>query len=421
MKFRKLESKSIYLWLLSSVAFTIPLPMLFNNISIILLLSFWLFLCFRKQTNKPNLKTVLVLTIPYLLLVIGAFYSKNLHQVSIELTKGLPFLLLPIIVLTMPFNILKDDFRKVLKGFIFGNFLVCLFLLFIVLKTLVEENFSTKTLWGLTHQSLSSHVDLNAIYLSLYVSLCITFLLHFFLTYGKNLSIKCKTLFAFVSLLFLVLLIFLSSRTVMISCFIVNSAMYIHYELKKHNAVKVLVRFVLIIGFLFVGIFTVNPIFKWRVESVFDIQDNTISSNKEQGIKMRNKLWSSSVEIFKGNWLIGVGTGDFKDELEKVYKENNYRIQYRHHMNSHNQYLSYSVSNGMLGLLLFSLYILYCVTLFIKSKNKLPLFILLTILMCFMTESHLYTNKGVIVVAFFMTLLLKHTKDTEEIGLNEKG
>jgi O-antigen ligase len=197
--------------------------------------------------------------------------------------------------------------------------------------------------------------------------------------------------------------------------------MYIYYQLKKHSALKVLTRFILILGILAVGVFAVNPIFKWRVASMFDIQDDSISSNKEQGIKMRNKLWSSSVEVFKDNWLIGVGTGDFKDELERVYKKYNYRIQYRHHMNSHNQYLSYAVSNGLVGLIIFTFYIGYCVTTFVRGKNLLSLFLTLTILMCFMTESHLYTNKGVIVVAFFLTLLSKYAQDTKEIGLNEKG
>ena len=44
---------------------------------------------------------------------------------------------------------------------------------------------------------------------------------------------------------------------------------------------------------------------------------------KEEGVQMRQKLWNSSFEVFKDNFLFGVGTGDFKDELLETYKKTN--------------------------------------------------------------------------------------------------
>ncbi len=420
MAFRKFDTQIIYFWLLSLVAFTIPLPMLFNNIVVIVLLSFWLFLIFKRETKISEFRAIIMLIVPYLLVVIGAFYSQNSHQASIELIKGLPFLLLPLIIFTLPFKICSNNLKQVLKGFVLGNILVCLVLLFVILDKVLTEHFSIQTLYSLTHQSLSLHVKLNAIYLSLYISLSLTVVFYFLLTTRKILSVKFKVIIVAVSLLFSFILVLLSSRTVMLSCIVVNSAMFIYYQLKKYSLLKVVAQFSLVIVFLSIMIFAVNPIFKWRIESMFDTQDQRVSSNKEEGIKMRYRLWTSSLEVFKENRLFGVGTGDFKDELEKVYKDNNYRIQYRHHMNSHNQYLSYIVSNGIVGLFLFTFYLLYCFQLFYRTKNPLSLFILFTIVFCFFTESHLYTNKGIILVAFFLTLLVKHAKDTIQIMRNEK-
>ena len=127
---------------------------------------------------------------------------------------------------------------------------------------------------------------------------------------------------------------------------------------------KVLFRFVIIGGILGVSAIAINPILKWRVESLF-----LNSSFKEEGVQMREKLWKSSYEVFNEHKLFGVGSGDFKDELIKTYKKNDYRIQYRFEMNSHNQYLSLLVSNGLIGVLLFLFYLFYPAINFIQYHN----------------------------------------------------
>lgn len=408
------KNTNIYIILLSLIAFTIPLPMLANNIAIILLIVYWLTCCFKKKIYPLNLKSVFILTIPYLLLIIGATYTLNNEQLITELIKSLPFLILPIVIYSISQKISIYEFKTILKSFVIGNIVVCLFLLSVIFKTIYLKSFSVETLWGLTHQNLGELVDMNAIYLALYIGLSLLIVVYYYLKKTKKFKIKSNLLYLSTILLFILLLIFLSSRTVLFSLMLIMIILFYQHYVKRDNIVKSALLSILIGGFTLITIFSINPVLKWRVASLFEIQDSGQIQGKEEGIKMRKKLWASSFEVINDNWLLGVGTGDFKDELEKVYHKNKYRIQYRKHMNSHNQYISYLVSNGIIGLLLFFLYLFYPLIIYYKKRRLLLWMIILLFSMCFVTESYFYTNKGVILTAFFMTLMFKHSEDLVE-------
>ena len=400
------KSNNLYIALLSLVGFTIPLPMLLNNIAIILFVGFWLVLGLTKKLIKPSIKSVLFLSLPFILLVLGSFNTFNYDQLIIELTKSLPFLLFPVIFYTVPFRLTLQQFKTILKAFVAGNIIICIVLLAVIIYQLLLNGFNPQTLWGLTHQSLSAYVSINAIYLSLFLALALLITVYFFLQKrNSGRTLKQIIYFTGITSLLVIILIFLSSRTVLLGCALIISIMVFRYYLETEKLLKALLRFLVAGIVLSILVLSMNPVLKWRIESVVDIQDTEFTVGKEEGIKMRKRLWSSSAEVFANNWLFGVGSGDFYDELNKVYKENKFRIQYRHEMNSHNQYLSYLVSNGIVGLLLFIFYMFYPIRMYFKSKRWLPFFITILFVLSYITESYLYTNKGVVVVAFFMTLM----------------
>ena len=416
MRYKSVKLDDLYLFLLAFTAFSIPLPMLLNNISIIFLVCFWLFLVLKRKIKKPDFVKLLIFTIPFIIVLFGAFNSTNFKQLIVELTKNLPFVLYPAIIFCSPFNLIKSRFQLILKAFIAGNVIICLILLFVILKTILNDGFSIKTLWGLTHQALSAHVALNAIYLSLYLAISLIFLIYYFLQNKETFSKNLKAAYLIITSLFLLILIFLSSRTVILSSSLLIVAIFFQYYLKKESLLKVLFRFVIVGGMLGIFAIAINPVLKWRVESLF-LSD----SFKEEGVQMREKLWKSSCEVFKEHKLFGVGSGDFKDELIKTYKKNDYRVQYRFEMNSHNQYMSLLVSNGLIGILLFLFYLFYPAINFIQHKRWHLLSIIMLFALCFITESYLYTNKGVVIVAFIFTIIYKYHLDTQHDVNYEKA
>lgn len=399
------KSEDLYILLIAFVAFTIPLPMLLNNFAFFLLLGFWLVLLFQKKLVMPHVKSLLLLTVPFIILLIGGINSSNLEQLATELSKSIPFFIFPIILFSSPFKISFHQFKMVLKAFVAGNIVICIFLIGVIFYKLIENGFSREALWSLTHQSLSAYVLINAIYLSLFIVISLIILVYFFLENADNWGLKQKLFLVGISSILILILIFLSSRTIVLSGAFIISIMFFQHFLKRGKALKSLFKFVLVGVVISAVAFSINPVLKWRLESIIGIQDSNYIEGKEEGVKMRSRLWSSSLEVFKDNWLFGTGSGDFKDELIKVYKKHKYRVQYRHEINSHNQYLSYMVSNGIIGLFLFLIYLFYPISMYFKGKNWLPFFISILFVLSFITESYLYTNKGVVVVSFFMTLM----------------
>ena len=75
-----IKISKIYTFLLSAIAFTIPMPMLANNISIICLLVFWVFLAFKKQLMVSDFKHLFILSIPFTILLIGVVNTTNYNQ-----------------------------------------------------------------------------------------------------------------------------------------------------------------------------------------------------------------------------------------------------------------------------------------------------------------------------------------------------
>lgn len=406
------RGEKLYILLLSLVAFTVPLPMLLNNMAIIFITLYWLFLLVNKELVRPNIKTFLIITLPYSILLFGGLNSSNLEQFGTELTKSIPFLLYPLIFFTVPYKLTPNQFKTVLMAFVGGNVVVAFFLLGVIGYKTILGGLSMQTLWSLTHQTLSAHVSLNAIYLSLFLVVSMIITTHYFLNREAVRRPRQKIGFVSIMLLFVVVLIFLSSRSILLSGAAIVGLMFFKYYLENERFLKVLLRFVLAGVFISIVGLTINPVLKWRIESVVGMQDTNFTVGKEEGILMRKRLWSSSVEVFKDNWLFGVGSGDFNDELKKVYQKEKYRIQFRRNMNSHNQYLSYLVSNGIIGLFLFIFYMFYPMRMYFKRKLWMSFFITILFVLSFITESYLYTNKGVAVVAFFMTFLFNFSCPT---------
>jgi len=77
------------------------------------------------------------------------------------------------------------------------------------------------------------------------------------------------------------------------------------------------------------------------------------SEGKLNATSLGNRLlWAEkSLEISKNNFLFGVGTGDFKNELDKVMEKIDTNIP--SHVNPHNMYLLVLTQSGLIGLLFF--------------------------------------------------------------------
>ena len=132
------------------------------------------------------------------------------------------------------------------------------------------------------------------------------------------------------------------------------------------------------------------------------------SEEKKGSSNTRVEVWKATSQLIKNNYLIGVGTGDIKDELSKQYKKNNFKAGIELNYNCHNQYLQFTLISGILGglilILILSLSFIYAY----KSRNQILLLFVVLIALNMLMESMLETKAGVEFYAFFLPFLLKN-------------
>ena len=73
-------------------------------------------------------------------------------------------------------------------------------------------------------------------------------------------------------------------------------------------------------------------------------------SNKIDGTNIRFWIWKSAFSVIENHPIIGVGTGDVRDELQKQYEKRGMSQAVIFRYNAHNQYLETWLGTGIFGL-----------------------------------------------------------------------
>ena len=213
-----------------------------------------------------------------------------------------------------------------------------------------------------------------------------------------------------ISIILLVSIYFLSSRALLLAA-IIMIPFYLFQKYKKPNQNRYLGFVVAGVLLIFVTISLTNPrvnnYLKWR------------SGNQVGAVNLKDDrliIWNSVSNILKQNILLGVGTGDIQDELNKEYLKTGSPRLAEANTNAHNQYIEIVLENGLIGLILFLSLFAMMFYISIIEKNILYLMFLLIVFFSFMFETMLNRLAGVSFFALFSFLLI-HVRS----GLPEKN
>ena len=127
-------------------------------------------------------------------------------------------------------------------------------------------------------------------------------------------------------------------------------------------------------------------------------------SKEQNSTSIRINIWKISADLITEHPVIGVGTGDLKEELVKKYEVYNYEYGIRTRISPHNQVLHTAVILGLIGVI--SLLLMFAGALVLAWKNGdwlYVLFVIIVFLNC-MTESILERQAGILFFAFMNSL-----------------
>lgn len=144
-----------------------------------------------------------------------------------------------------------------------------------------------------------------------------------------------------------------------------------------------------------------------RVYELVNEYANFISNRNINGqsLTMRLYFWKAALLSIQEHPFIGVGTGDVQFQLNQTYIKSNSPLFPEWYKRPHNQFLTFAVALGLLGLvaILFSLF--YPVYLYRRELNMLYFSFLLVYLISFLIEDTVETQAGATFYAFFNSFL----------------
>ena len=167
------------------------------------------------------------------------------------------------------------------------------------------------------------------------------------------------------------------------------------------------VLFILMIALPVISYYTLPSVKLRTHEVVYELQSYQLNQDPNgKSIAQRFVYWNVAWDIFKTSPVIGIGTGDVEDAFNAYYSTHPNLLQKQYQHRAHNQYLTFLLTFGIVGLLFFIVIVFY--PLFYKRKYLDYFYIVFFIAfaLSLLTEDTLETQAGVTFYALFNSLFL---------------
>lgn len=359
-----------------------------------LVITIFLSIIFNSQKEffkilKKN-KALWFLIFYFLIAVISLLYSQDFPESLKKLSKILALVLIPLaFILIKPNEKLLNLAKKV---FVYG---MMVFSIFSLLKLGYNyiDNFQISHWYNFVQDAMyHKYMPEDAMYLNTALILLL------FGNFKKNLKL-------FAAILFLVIIVLFSVR---LGLFLYISIVATHFILNIKSLLTwkslVIVSLTVSASLILVGQSRyANDKFYDTLEKI-GINTGKVSEigAKYHKMGLREKIWSSSIELIKERPILGYGAGIEKKPLAEMNRKNGYDIPPNYH--SHNQFLSVTLQYGILGIFWLLAVFVFLFRKAIRSKSLTCILILLVMLTSMITESYLELQQGVFYFCAFISL-----------------
>jgi len=330
----KQKINDINAYLLIAFAFALPLTVAGANIIDAFIVLLWLIRgTFKEDWNEvKNNKVVLAVLGFYLLHIIGLLWTEDIQWGLHILKKETKFLMIPIFMLFVR--------REHIKYYIYAFLLAMTITEVLSYGVWFEIIPEFKNAYVHNPTPFMSHVSYNpfltiAIYLLLVTAL-----------FEKSLEKKQIYLYSFFIITMSINMFITGGRAGQVMYFVMLVLVLFQYYNKQ--IIKSFIISLIGLPLIFSIAYNSSGFFQKRVdEAVYNLKNyNTF---KNSSIGQRISYASNSWEIIENNIVIGVGTGDFKNEYFKVNKKNTPNVTSTE--NPHNMYILALVQFGIIGLI----------------------------------------------------------------------
>jgi O-antigen ligase len=397
---------SLHPWiirLLCTYAFLLPFSSWLASLSLALL--FILCIVYKIAARKLFRFSSFImfwLMLFYLLHVTGLLYTTNFSYAGLDLQIKLSFFLMPLLIDMIP--VPDNDFRRITRAFIAG----CTLFSFVLLLNACIEYFFWRDLSSFFYIDFCSlqHVA----YLTLYINCALFFLAdEFFRVPGYKLR---NRYFLVIWVIFLFIIVtLLSSRTAQLATFI-SFPLYCYWlsTLSKNKTTSVIFAGSTAITMLVVFFIVSGNKNRFETATPTPVPNTVLSTvdvSASSGVKhnVRFEVWKNTFALYKQHPLIGVGTGDIKEELNDQYLRTGFTEGIEFNLSPHNQFFHTLLLLGIPGIISLLMILILATLKAWTRKNYLLISLLIATIINCVTEGILEKQAGVLFFVFFLILL----------------
>ena len=375
-KMKSLDYDKIYLYLIVSFAFTMPLSRAAISFFILLLVFVWIIeRNFKKKYEKiKSSKTLLTIILFYCVILFSAIISSN-EETASKFIRLYGYWIVIIIIAT---SLKKEYISAVITSFLLGMF-VSEIIAYGVFFELWEFGKATKE----NPSPFMMHIDYS-------IFLAFTSILLFNRIISKNYSFKEK----FFMILFFCSTtgnLFLSTGRTGQATFIF-AVIFMFFLYYKLNIKTILYSFISLLVIYFLA-FNLSNSFEKRVyEAKSDIHQ-MISGNFYSSFGIRASYYMISYDILKDNLIFGVGIGDYKEVIVETLKKEPFNkfppqmIKMMENTHAHNQFLMVLIQMGLLGMIIVILIFYNLITISLKFSGEHKNIFLLFLVIYFISSN----------------------------------
>jgi O-antigen ligase len=392
-------TNKISYYLLLAFLVALPFDMFYSEMLLVCLLIHTLIQLKKGQPVRFRPSLLLVVGI-YLLTMAGTLYSSDQHQAWKDWEKQLALLLFPLI-----FSINGLDLQKyklpLFKAFGLSCLITVIWLYIYAWRTMRFNGLGPRSLFSapFMNHNFTMPIDLHATYFSMYIAISLITFTYLLLrsrrrSWGRLLN-------GLAILILLASLLQLASRAVWVAVMVMMVTLPFFLMERRPARRFILVAIPLAACFLFAMI----KVSTFTDRYIVDLKVDLSASAEDPGIlEPRIVRWKCAWELIRASPWIGYGTGAEVSVLKERYYDRRLYSSYVHELNAHNEYLSFLLKTGLLGLLVYLALLATGFRQAIRSRDAFFYgFLVIAFCVCF-SENILDTNKGIFFFGFFFSI-----------------
>ncbi|MDB5002610.1 MAG: hypothetical protein JWQ34_835 [Mucilaginibacter sp.] len=362
------------------------------------------------QLNKKDIKPVftvrnLLLQSVFFVTLLSTIYTINRQQAFNELGRHISILLFPILFCLTSFDIRKYRFQLLLAFSLICTATIS-YLYLNAFHTIRFYNLPYKTIAtsAFTNQNFAEPIDMHATFFSLQVAIALIYLLSVLL---KEQSNYYRVFYGICIGILSAGLIQLSSKSVCVPLFFIINLAVPYFLLQGKSRFRFIGITASLSVLVIATIFTLGIL---KVRYIADFKYDLRLTSKDNRFDSRLDRWSTAVDLIKRSPIIGYGAGSELGLLHESFFTRKYYNSFINNLNAHNQYLSFLIKSGIIGLLVYLATLWFGFKQALQRKDLLFFTFIALIVSVSFSENLLDVDKGIIFYAFFFSFFLFSAK-----------